>query len=181
MDTKTLCLSVLTRGDASGYEIKKAFEDGPFAHIQEIGFGSIYPALAQLLKDGLVTVTQYAQEGRPDKKVYSLTASGRLSLLDALEEPTEPDKVRSDFLFRMMFAHLLSPSALEAMIDERVAVLDSAVERLEGCASNGFTHSSEAFINGYALAIYKAMAEYIEEHRYELVGASLLPERAVAE
>ena len=181
MDTKTLCLGVLTRGDASGYEIKKAFEDGPFGHIQEIGFGSIYPALAQLLKDNLVTVTQYAQEGRPDKKVYRLTASGRLSLLDALDEPTEPDKVRSDFLFHMMFAHLLSPSALEDMIDERMAVLNSAIERLEKCGDDDFANASETFINGYALAIYRAMAGYIEEHRYQLVSASLLPERAIAE
>ncbi len=181
MDTKTLCLGVLTRGDASGYEIKKAFEDGPFGHIQEIGFGSIYPALAQLLKDGLVTVTKYAQEGRPDKKVYSLTAAGRLSLLDALAEPTEADKVRSDFLFRMMFAQLLSPSALEAMIDERMAVLTAAIARLEQCETDGFDYASEAFINGYALAIYRAMADYIEENRYQLVGASFLPERAVAE
>ena len=136
MDTKTLCLGVLTHGDASGYEIKKAFEDGPFGHIQEIGFGSIYPALAQLLKDNLVTVTQYTQEGRPDKKVYSLTGSGRLFLLDALEEPTEPDKVRSDFLFRMMFAHLRSPSDLETMINERVAVLNAAIEDLEQCVDD---------------------------------------------
>jgi DNA-binding PadR family transcriptional regulator len=181
MDTKTLCLGVLTRGDASGYEIKKAFEDGPFGHIQEIGFGSIYPALAQLLKDNLVTVTQYAQEGRPDKKVYSLTASGRLFLLDALDEPTEPDKVRSDFLFHMMFAHLLSPSALEYMIDERMEVLTTAIARMEQNSDEGFENASEAFINGYALAIYRAMAEYVEDNRYKLVGASLLPERAVAE
>lgn len=181
MDTKTLCLGVLTRADASGYEIKKAFENGPFGHIQEIGFGSIYPALAQLLKDNLVTVTQFAQIGRPDKKVYSLTSSGRLFLLDALDEPTEPDKVRSDFLFHMMFAHLLSPSNLEGMIDERMAVLTAAIGNLEKHADEGFPHASEAFINGHALAIYRAMADYIEEHRYELVGASFLPERAVAE
>ncbi|NNE84818.1 MAG: PadR family transcriptional regulator [Alphaproteobacteria bacterium] len=181
MDTKTLCLGVLTHGDASGYEIKKAFEDGPFGHIQEIGFGSIYPALAQLLKDNLVTVTQYTQEGRPDKKVYSLTATGRLFLLDALDEPTEPDKVRSDFLFRMMFAHLLSPSALEAMIDERMAVLTEAIAGLEQRANSGFAPASETFIDGYALAIYRAMADYIEENRYQLVSASLLPQRAVAE
>lgn len=181
MDTKTLCLGVLTRGDASGYEIKKAFENGPFGHIQEIGFGSIYPALAKLLQDDLVTVTQYAQVGRPDKKVYSLTSAGRLCLLDALDEPTEPDKVRSDFLFHMMFAHLLSPSALEDMIDERMAVLNSSIERLRQHADDSFIHDSEAFVSGYALALYRAMADYIEEHRYQLVGASFLPERAVAE
>lgn len=181
MDTKTLCLGVLARGDASGYDIKKAFEEGPFGHIQEIGFGSIYPALAQLLKDNLVSVTQYAQEGRPDKKVYRLTSAGRLALLDALGEPTIADRVRSDFLFRMMFAHLHAPGALEAMIDERMAFLGDAIARLEQCQSDGFDHAGEAFINGYALAIYRAMADYIDEHRYQLVGASLLPARAVAE
>ena len=31
MDAKTLCLGVLLRGEASGYEIKKAFEEGPFS------------------------------------------------------------------------------------------------------------------------------------------------------
>ena len=30
MDVKTLCLGILNRGDATGYEIKKACEDGPF-------------------------------------------------------------------------------------------------------------------------------------------------------
>lgn len=181
MDTKTLCLGVLTRGDASGYEIKKAFEDGPFGHIQEIGFGSIYPALAQLLDEQLVSVTRFAQEGRPDKKVYRLTAAGRLALLDALAEPTEPDKVRSDFLFRMMFSDLLAAGHIEAMIDERATILAAAIDRLEQCAAAGFASSGEAFINGYALAIYRAMADYIEENRYQLVGASLLPQRAVAE
>src|SRR5690606_26574731 len=32
MDVKTLCLAVLFREEATGYEIKKAFEEGPFAH-----------------------------------------------------------------------------------------------------------------------------------------------------
>ena len=108
MDTKSLCLAVLSYGDRSGYEIKKTFEDGPFSHIQEIGFSSIYPALARLLEDGLVSVTAHAQEGRPDKKVYSLTPKGRMALLDALDAPAEPDRIRSDFTFRMLFAHLLA-------------------------------------------------------------------------
>jgi hypothetical protein len=42
---KTLCLAVLSMGDASGYEIKKLLE-GPFRHIHEASFGAIYPALA---------------------------------------------------------------------------------------------------------------------------------------
>lgn len=181
MDTKSLCLAVLSYGDRSGYEIKKTFEEGPFSHIQEIGFSSIYPALAKLLEDGLVTVTAHAQEGRPDKKVYSLTPKGRMSLLDALDEPTGPDKVRSDFTFRMLFAHLLSPRALEMMIDERLGLLNDQISRIETCMAEGDQDPGQAFVSGYGLAIYRAMAAYIEENRHQLVGASLLNNAAVAE
>lgn len=181
MDTKSLCLAVLSYGDRSGYEIKKAFEEGPFSHIQEIGFSSIYPALAKLLNDGLVTVTAHAQEGRPDKKVYSLTPSGRMALLDALDAPTGPDKVRSDFTFRMLFAHLLAPRTLETMIDERITHLKSEIARIEECVVQGDHDPGQAFVSGYGLAIYRAMATYLEEHRYELVGASLLASEAAAD
>ncbi len=109
MDAKTLCLAVLSQGDASGYEIRKAVESGPFGYIQDIGYSSIYPALSRLYDDNLVTVTEYAQEGRPDKKVYKLTPEGRMALLGALQEPTESDRTRSDFLFRMLFADILPP------------------------------------------------------------------------
>ena len=109
MDAKTVCLAVLSQGEASGYEIRKSVEDGPFGHIQDIGFSSIYPALSRLREEGLVSVTELAQEGRPDKKIYRLTSDGRLSLLNALQEPTDSDRVRSDFLFRMLFAVILPP------------------------------------------------------------------------
>ncbi|MEK9661565.1 MAG: PadR family transcriptional regulator [Alphaproteobacteria bacterium] len=181
MDTKSLCLAVLSYGDRSGYEIKKTFEDGPFSHIQEIGFSSIYPALAKLLEERLVSVTAHAQEGRPDKKVYSLTTAGRMALLDALDAPTGPDRVRSDFTFRMLFAHLLSPRALEHMMDERLVDLHEKIDHIETRLAAGGQQPSEAFVSGYGLAIYRAMATYLEEHRTELIGASLLGTAAVAE
>ena len=54
MDTKSICLAVLCQGDTTGYEIKKAFEEGPFSFFQDVSFGSIYPALTRALDEGLV-------------------------------------------------------------------------------------------------------------------------------
>ena len=51
MDIRTLCLGILTFGDATGYEIKKRLE-GPMRHYYDASFGSIYPALAGLKRDG---------------------------------------------------------------------------------------------------------------------------------
>ena len=93
MDAKTVCLAVLSQGEASGYEIRKSVEEGPFGHIQDIGFSSIYPALSRLREDGMVSVTELAQEGRPDKKIYRLTSDGHLTLLNALQDPTDADRV----------------------------------------------------------------------------------------
>ena len=89
MDVKTLCLGVLTEGDKTGYEIKRCFENG-FSHFFGAGFGSIYPALAELSRQGLVTCRSVEQDKRPDKKVYSLTACGHRLLLDQLMT-TRPD------------------------------------------------------------------------------------------
>lgn len=181
MDAKTLCMAVLSHGDASGYEIRKAFETGSYGHIHDIGFSSIYPALARLKDEGHVSVTEHAQDGRPDKKVYRLTSTGRLALLEALNEPLEPERARSDFLFRMLFAHILGAGTLDGLIDERLREIDTAKRRAEAQAREGFESEGEAFVNGFALHMLDAAARYIDDHRYELVGASLIHERAVAE
>ena len=181
MDTRTICLAVLSRGDASGYEIKKTLEEAPFSQIQEVGFGSIYPALNKLREDALATVTDTPQEGRPDKKVYSITASGRMALVDALGQPSDPDRVRSDFLFRTLFADLMSARDLDELIEQRLAVIRAAIARMEGCASGGRLDPGETFVTGFALALYRTMETYIEDNRSELVSASLLAETAVAE
>ena len=76
MNVRTLCLGILTTGEASGYEIKKEIEEGLFSHFIDASYGSIYPALTQLAGEGLVTVRAEEQSGKPDKKVYAITPKG---------------------------------------------------------------------------------------------------------
>ena len=75
MDVRTFCLGVLSLGDATGYEIKKQAEDGPFSHFYKAGFGSIYPALARLAADGAVpasvTPVQFGQEMREESAMWA--------------------------------------------------------------------------------------------------------------
>ena len=55
MDVKTLCLGLLTVNEACGYDLKKTFETS-FKHFFPAGYGSIYPALADLAESGLVSL-----------------------------------------------------------------------------------------------------------------------------
>ena len=181
MDKRSICLAVLSRGPASGYEIKKICEEGIFNYIQDIGFGSIYPALGRLLDEGLVTVKETPQEGRPSKKVYELTTAGRMALLDTLTEAPAHDKIRSDFLVRMLFADFLSARTVEGMIDDRLTFLREKIGGMEDCACGQNMTAGEKFVHGFGLAIYHAMETYLKNHGHEVVGAALLEEQAAAE
>lgn len=183
MDVKTLCLGALSRGPASGYEIKKQFEHGPFAHFHDAGFGSIYPALNKLNEAGQVSYTDVAREKGPAKKVYSLTASGRLALVDAISNQPGLDSIRSDFLFILFFAHLLPARHVEGLLDGREDWYRENVARMKeaaSCGDHGPARPGEKFVHGLGIALYEALAKYIEEHRHELVGEILLSDEGVA-
>ncbi|HOL17973.1 MAG TPA: PadR family transcriptional regulator [Bacillota bacterium] len=71
-------LAVIARGEQYGYEIVKI--------LQEQGLntpeGTIYPLLARLKKDGLVTaVWREAESGNP-RKYYTITARGEEALAE---------------------------------------------------------------------------------------------------
>jgi PadR family transcriptional regulator AphA len=181
MDVKTLCLGVLTEGDKSGYEIKRCFEQA-FSHFFVAGFGSIYPALAELSQRGLVTGENVAQEGRPDKKVYSLTPAGERLLIDELLITPPRHKVRSEFLVLMYFAHLLPPTRLAAIIDERIVEWELALAEIEACAKSGEAQTSPGmrFAAGYGRAVIGAALAYVRANQARLVqevAAAVDPER----
>lgn len=176
MNVRTLCLGILTLGDATGYEIKKLFE-GPFSHFFEASYGSIYPALNRLTDEGLVACRALAQEKRPDKKVYSIMPSGRLAFMDALMEAPGRDRVRSQFLAIMTFAGLLPARHLSGLIDARLAYHRAKIAELEACDEKG-DGASRPFVCGYGLAVHRAAAEFLEEHRHDVEGPALLLEAA---
>ncbi|PHQ70753.1 MAG: PadR family transcriptional regulator [Sneathiella sp.] len=176
MDIRTLCLGVLTMGNATGYEIKKVFEDR-LDLIFHASFGSIYPALNKLTDDGFVSCREMAQEKRPDKKVYSITAAGRYVFLEAIMKKPSPDRFRSEYLATMMFAHLLPVGTISKLIDERIEDRKQKIIAIQG---DGLKQPSnpEQFMCGYGKAVYQAEIDYLNENRYLLEADALMGRRA---
>ncbi len=167
MDVRTICLGILTRGDATGYEIKKLFEEDGYQHFIEASFGSIYPALGRLTDEGLVSVREEAQQKRPDRKVYSITPAGRTAFLAALMKPLPEDRHRSPFVFAMLFCHLLPRERVRAMLDEYIRQSRAKLHQIAEHESQDAT-PGERFAMGLGRAIYVAMLGFIETHRAEL-------------
>ena len=169
MDVKTLCLGVLSLGEASGYEIKKFFEEG-FSHFYVAGYGSIYPALAQLMREGHVTCSAVAQQGRPAKKVYGITQSGRTLFLDELARLHPTHRVRSDFLLQMVFAPFLTAERLQRVLGLRRQDLEAELQHIAAYRGQGETPPPGVrFALGYAEAVLQAGLAYMREHSDELV------------
>lgn len=164
MDVRTVCLGVLTFGDASGYEIRKLFEEGPFSHFYQAGFGSIYPALNQALADGLVTCRAETQEGRPDKKIYSLTPAGRTYLRDRLNEWPARDRIRSEFLVTLFFAGMVEDDHLAAVYDSFLEQFRGVADKLHGLGVEGVP-AGRALVRGLGITVYQAMVAYLEDNR----------------
>lgn len=167
MDVRTICLGILTRGEASGYQIKKLFEQDGYQHFVEASFGSIYPALGRLTEEGLVRVREEAQQKRPDRKIYSITPAGRSALVAALMRPLPEDRHRSPFVFAMLFSQLLPPERVRAMLDDYIR---QNREKLAQIAKPAEADSApgERFVMGLGRAIYTAMLDFLESHRAEL-------------
>ena len=179
MDIRTLCLGILTMRDATGYEIKKVFEDD-LSHFCEASFGSIYPALNRMTEDGWIACKAEVQDGRPDKKVYSITSAGRMAFMDALQKKPRKDRIRSEFLAMMMFSDLMVPSRIAGLIDERLAGLNAHLKEIDTCMDEAATPNVVRFLRGFGQAMYRAERDYLEENRH-LVEAQALMSRAAAD
>ena len=174
MDVKTVCLGMLTDGDASGYDMKKCFESS-FGHFFPAGYGSIYPALATLARNGLVEYELVPQEGKPDRKVYRITKKGREALIGGLANPNPSHKIRSEFLATLWFAHLMSDEQVNTVMENKIAEIDEFLELIEefvcgDCVSMG---PGAQFVAGFGKHMATSFKRYIEENRDLLAQPSV--------
>ncbi len=163
---------MLTDGPASGYDMKKCFESS-FGHFFPAGYGSIYPALATLARNGMVEFEHVPQDGKPDRKVYTITEKGREDLMKALSDPKPSHKVRSEFLAMMCFAHLMSPEQIDEVIDNKLLEIDAFLKLFDEfpstqCAS---MPNGARFVAGFGQFVASSLKTYIKEHRSMLTDS----------
>lgn len=161
MDVRTQCLGLLMRGPASGYELKKRLQEGPFCHFLEASFAAIYPALSRLTVEGLVTVSAQAQANRPDKKVYSITQSGRDAFLRTISGPLEDDSFRSPWFVAMYFADELPGERRRELIAARIAGCEAMLDKIQ--QETGGTRGA-SFVSGLGVHLLRAELAYLKDH-----------------
>lgn len=169
MDVKTVCLGLLSFGEATGYDLKKHFE-ASFDHFFSTGFGSIYPALSALASEGLAECTSVPQDGRPDRKIYRITPAGEAALRMTLATCEPGHKLRSELLALLYFSNLVPPERVKSLLDSRLAQMQLSLSRMRhtGCPGEPEWPNSVRFVQGFGVALLEAATHYMTTHRHLL-------------
>ncbi|WP_030200246.1 PadR family transcriptional regulator [Streptomyces sp. NRRL S-87] len=95
----------------SGYELARRFERS-IGYFWTATHQQIYRVLKRMETEGLLVVRDVPQQGRPDKKEYSVAGPGRTALSRWLHEPIEPESLRHDLAVKIRGAAFDDPAAL---------------------------------------------------------------------
>ena len=131
MELKHAILGLLSIRSLSGYDLSRAFA-GTVAHFWHADRSQIYRTLDRLSASGAITTEVVPQDGKPDRKVHSLTDAGHQELTDWLSSPVEADQPKEPFLARLFFAASIGRDGVERLLDERDRQVN---ESLTGLAS----------------------------------------------
>ncbi|MFB8182694.1 PadR family transcriptional regulator [Streptomyces sp. NPDC055966] len=119
MSLKYAVLAALLEGEASGYELSKVF-DVSLANFWPATPQQLYRELERLAQDGLVEARTVQQERRPNKRMFTLTSTGRAELgAFAAEPPKRPTAVRDELLIKIQAMDGGDPEVTRALIEER--------------------------------------------------------------
>lgn len=101
-------LGLLARGAASGYDLTRQMQ-APIGFFWRAQHSQIYPQLARLEAQGLVTHEVVKQQDVPDKKVYTITAEGIATLKQWVTETVDMPTVRDEILLKTFSMWLVDP------------------------------------------------------------------------
>ncbi|MEU6057452.1 PadR family transcriptional regulator [Streptomyces sp. NPDC047097] len=123
-------LAALLGGELSGYQLAKSFDLGVanFWHAQP---QQLYAELTRLEGDGLVSGREVVQEGRPNKRVFLVTAEGLAEVERFTAASAKPSFVRDDLLVKVQGADHVDTGALIVQLTERADFAQGKIELFE--------------------------------------------------
>lgn len=119
MSLKFAILGLLANEELSGYELTHRFgrSVGYFWHARS---QQIYPELARLERDGLVSGRKVEQVGRPDKKLYTITPEGGSELRDWITTASPMGFTKDEFMVKVWSYGQVEPlKASQAVAEQR--------------------------------------------------------------
>jgi len=132
-------LGLLSHENLTGYDIKKRI-DGAISFFWKGSFGSIYPSLNAMEREGLVRrVVRDDTRGGREKICYEITGDGRKALGDWLSDSKAVNDLKYETLLKLFFGNAVPASvslknieAFEQDIAQALMILRMYKDNLSG-------------------------------------------------
>lgn len=152
-------LGFLNYEPMSGYDLVKAFESSLefFWHAQN---SHIYLELKKLEKKGYICGRTVIQSERPNKKIFSITDTGRKEFLDWLAEGSGEDAThfKSAFLIKVFFGGNVPPAQSIAMLGKFKEDCEAYLKRMDSVPESIENYGSD--MEAYQTVYWQFTADF---------------------
>jgi len=132
MKAEILILGVLHRGDMHPYEIKRRLKAAQVENYIDVDVGTLYYAVKQLAKDGLIEERGQEKTGRQVRTIYGVTDKGRARLQTLVGELLSSQQPPIHPLYpALLFLHLADQEKVATLAKERLAHLETSLKATE--------------------------------------------------
>lgn len=112
-------LGLLKEQPMHGYHLSRELTDS-LGGLWRVSYGSLYPTLRRLERDGAIESEAGDERGARRKKVYRITETGEAMFLDLLQEaPQEGQAEDARFRMRLAFFRYLAPETRIRLLERR--------------------------------------------------------------
>ncbi len=122
----------------SGYDLAKQF-DGSVGFFWQATHQQIYRELTKLEQQGWIAAEAIAQEGRPDKKVFSVTSLGLSHLKTWLLQASNITPSKDEFLLKIYAGYLIPEEATIQKIKDHRQLHQQQLEIYQAIERNFFS------------------------------------------
>ncbi len=152
----------------SGYDLKKYF-DVSIAHFWTATQSHIYKALEGLEKKGWADVHLILQDGKPNRKEYQITESGRAELRRWLVTPLAMEPVRDPSLIQIFFSHLSTNEEIARLLEIRMEEIRAHLQILRTGAQAAINENAQRMGIERARQLWQITLDYgIDYYEFEL-------------
>ncbi|MGJ5833904.1 PadR family transcriptional regulator [Streptomyces ossamyceticus] len=131
MALRNAVMAALLEGEASGYDLAKAF-DASVANFWMSTPQQLYRELERMEAEGLVAARVIEQQRRPNKRLFSLTEAGRAAVHAYTAEPLgKPSAIRDELMVKVQCVDAGDIDGVRQAVAERMEWATAKLARYE--------------------------------------------------
>jgi DNA-binding PadR family transcriptional regulator len=171
-------LAFLHEGPMHPYQMQRLLRLRHKDEILALKRGSLYHAIARLLRAGLIAVRTTNRDGkRPERTIYRITPAGLTEFINTIRSMvTTPHRESSEFLAAMSFLVHLDPEEAAQRLAERVQKLQTEVAQLTARLASASVHVAQIHLieSEYLLTMLKAELGWVKGLEKEILSGKLV-------